>query len=311
VTTTLQPLNMGGILDRAIQILRGRFTLFAGIAVFPGLAQLGGQLLSVNPNSGIAVASNGQTAFEFARYGASTLFSIANLVLQAIATAAICLAASRVYLGDSISIRSAYGAFGTKVGRLIWLQILQGLYAGWPLIFAVVVSVAIASSGVSIYLQIPIWILGSIPCLALYARCALAFPAAAIENLSASAAFERSVKLGEGGRWRICGGFVLPLAAALAFIFSLDWLIELIKTTSPFLAGSPFVVAGLTGIVSFAGDLVFIPLSAIVLTVLYYDQRIRREGYDVERMMDAAGMTISVLSGDDSITSATPEEVQP
>jgi hypothetical protein len=303
-------MNMGGILDRAIQILRARFTLFAGIAVFPGLAQLGGQLLSVHPNPGPS-SSGAQTALELGSYGASFVFSVTYLVLQAIATAAICLASSRVYFGDSISIRSAYGAFGSKVGRLIWLQILQGLYAGWPLIFVSVVAVVIVVLGGSVYLQISVWILGSISCLALISRCALAFPASAIENLPASAAFDRSVKLGEGSRWRICGGFVLPFAAVTAFIFSLDWLIELIKTSSPFLAGSPFVVAGLTGIVSFAGDLVFIPLSAIVLTVLYYDQRIRREGYDVERMMDAAGMTISVLSGDDSITSATPEEVQP
>jgi hypothetical protein len=34
----------------------------------------------------------------------------------------------------------------------------------------------------------------------------------------------------------------------------------------------------------------------IALTLFYYDQRIRHEGYDIERMMDAAGM----------ITPATP-----
>jgi hypothetical protein len=28
----------------------------------------------------------------------------------------------------------------------------------------------------------------------------------------------------------------------------------------------------------------------VALTLLYYDQRIRHEGYDIERMMDAAGL---------------------
>jgi hypothetical protein len=303
---------MGGILDRAIQILRGRFTLFAGIAVFPGLAQLAGQLLSVHPKVGLN-SSGTQTALEMASYGASFVFSIAILVLQAIATAAICLAASRVYFGDSITIRSAFGSFAPKAGRLVGLEILRGIYAGWPLMIAAFVAVVIGELGGSIYLQVPVWILGSIPCLALYSRYALAFPTCAIENLPAPSAIDRSVNLSQGGRWRICGGFVLPLAAALAFSSSLDWLIELMKTSSPFLAGSPFVVAGLNGIVSFAGDLVFIPLGAIVLTVLYYDQRIRREGYDVERMMDAAGMTApgALLAGDNPIASAAPEEVQP
>jgi hypothetical protein len=33
------------------------------------------------------------------------------------------------------------------------------------------------------------------------------------------------------------------------------------------------------------------PIYPIAKTLFYYDQRIRREGYDIERMMDAAGMT--------------------
>jgi hypothetical protein len=32
------------------------------------------------------------------------------------------------------------------------------------------------------------------------------------------------------------------------------------------------------------------PLYPIALTLLYYDQRSRKEGYDVERMMEAAGL---------------------
>ena len=32
------------------------------------------------------------------------------------------------------------------------------------------------------------------------------------------------------------------------------------------------------------------PIYPIAITLFYYDQRIRREGYDIERMMDEAGM---------------------
>ena len=32
------------------------------------------------------------------------------------------------------------------------------------------------------------------------------------------------------------------------------------------------------------------PIFPIALTLFYYDQRIRKEGYDIERMMDAAGL---------------------
>jgi hypothetical protein len=34
----------------------------------------------------------------------------------------------------------------------------------------------------------------------------------------------------------------------------------------------------------------FGPIYPIALTLFYYDQRMRREGYDIERLMDAAGL---------------------
>jgi hypothetical protein len=55
------------------------------------------------------------------------------------------------------------------------------------------------------------------------------------------------------------------------------------------------------------------PIYPIAITLFYYDQRIRLEGYDIERMMDAAGMTAPgvSLASDSPIASAAPEEVQP
>jgi hypothetical protein len=67
-------------------------------------------------------------------------------------------------------------------------------------------------------------------------------------------------------------------------------LLEVLKGSSPLLAGSPLVVAGINGIVELVATLVFTPYAAIVLTLLYYDQRIRREGFDVERMIQTAGL---------------------
>lgn len=51
-------------------------------------------------------------------------------------------------------------------------------------------------------------------------------------------------------------------------------------------------------------------LYPIAVTLFYYDQRIRREGYDIERMMDAAGMNAPgpSLAGDSPIAPAAEEE---
>ena len=51
MTEPLRPLNMGGILDRAIQGYREKFSLFAGLAVFPGLTQLAVGLAAVHPKT--------------------------------------------------------------------------------------------------------------------------------------------------------------------------------------------------------------------------------------------------------------------
>jgi hypothetical protein len=67
-------------------------------------------------------------------------------------------------------------------------------------------------------------------------------------------------------------------------------LLEALKNGNALLASNPLLVAGINGIVGLTTTLVFTPYGSIVLTLLYYDQRMRREGFDVERMMHAAGL---------------------
>jgi hypothetical protein len=289
MTEPLRPLNLGGILDRGIQIFRAQPVLFFGLGAIPGLAQLGSALAAVHPRT-TTDPNAAHILAVLASYGAALVFWVAKLVLQAVATAAICLAASRVQFGEAVSVQSAFGAFTSKGGRLVGLTFLQGIYAGWPFIIAAFIAVPMATSGASIFLQAPVWILGAVPCIALYTRYALAFPATAIEDVPAQSAIQRSISLGKGARWRICGGFLVPLVPAIALGAGAGALIEIFKKHSPLLAGSPLGVAGINGLVQLFVALVFTPFSAIVLTLLYYDQRIRREGYDIEQMMAAAGL---------------------
>jgi len=283
-------MNLGGIFDRAVDILRARFQLFAGLGLVTGLVQLAFQLASVHPAS-VAGESAGHIALRVGSYCATFVLWVASIVASAIVTAATCLAASRVHLGEDVTLREALGTYRSKVGRLVGLGILMGLYAGWPLFITAIVAVIVSIAIKSTYALIVVFILGSIPTLALYARCALAYPVVAVENLTASGSFSRGIKLGEGGRWRVCWGLVFPLAIVLVFSGGSTGLIEHFKNSVHILAENPIAVAGLEGIVSLLLALVFTPLSGIVLTVLYYDQRMRLEGYDIERMMDAAGMT--------------------
>ncbi len=41
---------------------------------------------------------------------------------------------------------------------------------------------------------------------------------------------------------------------------------------------------------------VLVPLYPIAITLIYYDQRIRQEGFDIEMMMDRAGMNANATA---------------
>ena len=65
---------------------------------------------------------------------------------------------------------------------------------------------------------------------------------------------------------------------------------DVLKGGNALLAGNPLLVAAIEGMVDLIAALIFTPYFYIVLTLLYYDQRMRREGFDVERMMHEAGL---------------------
>lgn len=309
MTESLRPTNLGGILDRGVQVFRARYAVFFGLASITGIAELGFQLASVHPRTG---SVNG--GLVFASYAATFVTWLAVVYLGTIVSAANCLAASRVNLGEEVSVHEAFGSFTSKFWRLFGLGLLQAIYAGWPMIIAAVIAgtigVAIAvSSGTSpgsiTYVIVIVYVLGGIPSLALYTRYALAFPATAIEGLTVGASIDRSVSLSKGGRWRIFWGIVVPSVPSLGLVFGVSGLLETLKNGNALLAGNPLLVAGINGVVGLISALIFTPFGSIVLTLLYYDQRMRREGFDVERMMQAAGLDEnSALPARDPATSS-------
>ena len=294
MTEDLRPMNPGAILDRGVQIFRTRPLVFLGLAAIPSLVQLGSALASVHPKSPFLTHDPGGYGLFGASYLASFLLWVAEVLINPVATAAICLAACRTMFGETITVGAAFGVFRSRALALFGLAFLQGLYCCWPFIVVVFIAVTIAlgtgMSPASMSLLIPLYLVGIIPCVALYSRYALAFPVTVVEGLPTAAAIDRSISLSEGGRWRISVGFVIPHVPSVMLGLSSLVLVAHFKTHSPLLAGSPLAVAAIRGTVSLIVQLIFNPYGSIVMTLLYYDQRIRREGYDVERLMETSGL---------------------
>ncbi len=119
-----------------------------------------------------------------------------------------------------------------------------------------------------------------------------------VEQKSAWESLQRSWKLSHGTRGRICVLFLLVvvLAMVLSMIGYIPFLIIVGVSTA---AGNgaqhataALVVAELVQfLVNFCVQTLLAPVSWIALVLFYFDQRIRKEGYDIEWMMALAGMT--------------------
>jgi hypothetical protein len=122
---------------------------------------------------------------------------------------------------------------------------------------------------------------------------AFSVPACALENLGSIAALRRSWKLTTDSRFRL--SMLWIMTSIVTWIFSY-WVQLAIRRILIYLHWhwhiqfpsqmqySTFVGAIFAVIYATAT-----PIYSIAITLFYYDQRIRKEGYDIEQMMQTAG----------------------
>ena len=314
---TLHPLRLGEILDRTAQIYRSRFLLFLGIATIPAgtmfvfFAGLFGLIGWVGPK-----ASEGPTAANAIVWagiiGLALLLVPATAGSTALGEAAISDAAARSYLGHPITIRNSYKAAWRSGWRYVGILLLQGIviFVGPMFVLGIVLGLMIATK-VSGYassdpsplfgglLFLMVLLFGAIAVWMLLRLC-LAFPASVVEQADAWSALKRSTRLSQGTRGRILVlyllGVLLNQILAWAVAFPAIILIALI----PALQGQAHVrAAGTFMTFAFYGAMFVVraltkPVYGIGLTLFYFDQRIRKEGFDIEWMMQQAGMAVTL-----------------
>jgi membrane-anchored glycerophosphoryl diester phosphodiesterase (GDPDase) len=107
----------------------------------------------------------------------------------------------------------------------------------------------------------------------------LAFPSLVLEDLTPSAALGRSWELTRGFRWRMFGLLVTLLVLLYIPITALSGVASMMVARASASGGTSTLVAVLLGAVI---QLLLYPLFYCVLTVAYYDLRVRKEGFDLE-----------------------------
>jgi len=316
----LRPLSLGEILDRTAQLYRSRFLLFLGISVIPTAIVLALACVIALPVAWWIKAGAG-TVSQGAGYVLVAVFCIAValvalpilLAATALAMAAMSHAVSRVHVGEMTTIRDAYKSVWRRGWRYIGLNLLQVLIIGIAPMAAWIVLLVLVAGGAALAKTagaagvVGVVLVGLVTILVFIAllgyvfwmllRLSMAFPACVVEQIAAWPAIKRSSHLSNGTKGRI---FVLYLlVGALSYLISMGVTLPLtIILTLLFGAGNPqhaqaaaVVLVIITYGAAFAVQALVRPVYGIALVLFYYDQRIRQEGYDIERMMDAAGLT--------------------
>ena len=109
-----------------------------------------------------------------------------------------------------------------------------------------------------------------------------------VEDLKARKALRRSVELSKGswGRIFVLGLLIAVIQIGLVLITQVFFIVAAVKHHGLL----PAWVQVAQQIVGFFTNSFIGPMYATGLTLFYYDQRIRKEGYDIEWMMQAAGL---------------------
>jgi len=304
----LRPMNLGEILDRTLQIHRSRFLAFAAIAAITVIAielfrSVDRYLLHVSSlyrpsNKGETLVWNFIVGLGF--YHLSCL--IAGLVEPSIVKLA-----SGSFLDEDCTIASSFRFAVNRWRSYLWIAILKvAVILVLPeIVFMILaISLAIAAQATGLFssgtkwalplLSVSVVLVAGALFLWLGTCLSLALPTAALESRAGLKSLHRSWDITKGTRARI--GFIW--STLFVSLWVLAWASEFLLGQLMFFTGrvlhladamrhlyQPAVFVLVTAIYIILG-----PIYPIAITLFYYDQRIRREGYDVERMMESAGL---------------------
>ena len=311
----LRPCTLGEILDRTFQLCRRNFWCFAGVAAVPIIAMLA--IFAVF--GGIFGVSFGNIA----RGGAPSdtlivaLIVVVLLVLlpvccvaTALTQGALTRAAASAHLGEPLKIRAVLKSAWPRLSRYVWLMILQVLMVaaipaaamlGGLALFAALITFFKGNSAVSAGLGVLIFLV-FVACFAaivwLALRFSLAFAVCVVEEKPAWISLQRAGALSKGTRGRIFVMFLLVWAlstivsiAAYVPVAILAVIVSAANSGSRYSAIALVVSEIVNILVNFAVQAMVTPVMATALALFYFDQRIRKEGFDIEWMMQAAGLT--------------------
>ena len=318
---TLRPLTTGEVLDTTFSIYRSRFWLFAGLASLSGAFSMVLNLLQLVVHH-ILLLHYGLRAATIEAQISSMLVGLLSLPVVAVVYAASVFALCELYLGREVTAGIALRATIDRWLRYVAIALWQGWSAVW--VFVVVglpsfllLGYATASAKTPLvalggFLTATSVLGGGVYGVIAYIRNSLAIPAALMEQSGVRASMRRSKTLAAGTKGRI---FVVLLVATALYLVAgavqapMLFVIARAPREEHVLAQAAILLIG------FIGHTLVSPVALIGLTLVYFDQRVRLEAFDLMMMLgpqtpamaEAPGMAAAGVSREIPAVSAAAE----
>jgi len=283
--TGLRPLSTSELLDRTFHLYRNHFWVFTGISAIPQLfilpLTLGGAAMTMRQN---------QTWSIIMTVAGYLLFYLAIFISQAPTVVAV----SNAQLQKPIGIGSSYSGAGRSFLRVVWIVFLLGLISGaifgggGSLIsLAIAAIAAVSPTAVSVTAGLLLTVVPGYFALRWMLGWSLAIPVTVIEGGWFLSSFRRSLKLSKGDRWRIFVIYFLMGLLSFVLAFIIEFLLMLgiaflrIRNPHTFQA----LMQAIWAVCIFVSTSLVGGLAMIALSLVYYDQRVRKEAFDLQLMM--------------------------
>ncbi len=269
----IRPMGLGDILDGSLRLYRRNFGQFLGIvaiAYLPAvLLQLGAMywILSGMLNAETGSADDPASMLPYLGGMMALLVGSAAIYLIAVplAQGALIWAVSRRYLGKSISIGEAYRQVLRRFGHLLVAVILTGLATLGGTLLCVIPGIVVSFMFSFATIEV------------------------VLEDRDGVDAMRRSWQLVSYDFWKVVGTLVVLgiLVAAATYALSAPFsLISMIPSQDETaMTGVNLVSQAISSLV----QIVLQPVQIVGTILLYYDLRIRKEGFDIELLAKAMG----------------------
>ncbi|HYK11913.1 MAG TPA: hypothetical protein VEV39_14040 [Gemmatimonadales bacterium] len=290
----IRPLDAGEVLDGALTLYRRNFGLFVRLAIatlwlpIAGLIYFQVRMQGIQPDQMAALMQGHIAAF----FGYMILFIVVYFVGFLLLTAGSIQVISASYLGKTTSLGECLSLAFSRVLALIGVGFGKGvllfvvyLVGGIGVALLFLVGKAVGGGGLSLLLAVVggIGLVWGI--IYLYCGYGVTTEVIVLEELDgAFDAFGRSWTLTKGARGKVFGMFIVSWII-VNFIPGL-----ILGVASAVAATSAPAFVPLISTVSSLLTLMLAPIIPCVFTLLYYDLRARREGFDLEHLGRQLGL---------------------